>query len=57
MVFRENTEGSYVGAGGNFKKGTPDEVAVQEDISTRKGVERIIRHAFEYAAPKARSAS
>ena len=49
VVFRENTEGAYVGAGGNFKKGTPDEVAVQEDISTRKGVERIIRHAFEFA--------
>jgi len=49
VVFRENTEGSYVGAGGNFKKGTPDEVAVQEDISTRKGVERIVRHAFEFA--------
>jgi 3-isopropylmalate dehydrogenase len=49
VVFRENTEGSYAGTGGNFKKGTPDEVALQEDISTRKGVERIIRHAFEYA--------
>jgi 3-isopropylmalate dehydrogenase len=49
VVFRENTEGSYVGAGGHLKKGTPDEVAVQEDISTRKGVERIVRYAFEYA--------
>jgi 3-isopropylmalate dehydrogenase len=49
VVFRENTEGSYVGSGGNFKKGTADEVAVQEDISTRKGVERIIRYAFKYA--------
>lgn len=49
VIFRENTEGAYVGAGGNFKKGTADEVAVQEDISTRKGVERIIRYAFEYA--------
>ena len=49
VVFRENTEGSYVGTGGNFKKGTPDEVALQEDISTRKGVERIIRYAFEFA--------
>ena len=49
VVFRENTEGSYVGSGGNFKKGTPDEVAVQEDISTRKGVERIVRYAFEFA--------
>src|SRR5689334_17960966 len=49
MVFRENTEGLYVGVGGFFKKGTGDEVAVQEDVNTRKGVERIIRHAFEYA--------
>ncbi len=49
VVFRENTEGSYVGIGGNFKKGTPDEVATQEDLSTRKGVERIIRHAFSFA--------
>ena len=49
MVFRENTEGLYVGMGGNFKKGTADEVAIQEDLNTRKGVERIIRYAFEYA--------
>lgn len=49
IVFRENTEGLYVGVGGIFKKGTPDEVAVQEDMNTRKGVERIIRYAFEYA--------
>jgi 3-isopropylmalate dehydrogenase len=49
VVFRENTEGAYVGAGGSFKLGTPDEVAVQEEIHTRKGVERIVRAAFEYA--------
>ena len=49
-VFRENTEGVYVGIGGIFKKGTPDEIAVQEEINTRKGVERIIRYAFEFAA-------
>ena len=49
MVFRENTEGLYVGVGGFFKKGTADEVAVQEDVNSRKGVERIIRYAFEYA--------
>ena len=49
IVFRENTEGIYVGAGGFFKKGTPDEIATQEDINSRKGVERIIRHAFEFA--------
>lgn len=54
VVFRENTEGSYVGAGGHLKKGTPDEVAVQEDVSTRKGVERILRAAFEYARARGR---
>jgi 3-isopropylmalate dehydrogenase len=48
VVVRENTEGVYVDAGGVFKQGTPDEVAVQEDINTRKGVERVIRYAFEY---------
>jgi 3-isopropylmalate dehydrogenase len=49
IVFRENTEGLYVGVGGFFKKGTPDEIAVQEDVNSRKGVERIIRFAFDYA--------
>jgi 3-isopropylmalate dehydrogenase len=49
VVFRENTEGLYVGMGGIFKKGTPEEIAIQEDVNTRKGVERIIRAAFEYA--------
>jgi 3-isopropylmalate dehydrogenase len=49
IVMRENTEGMYSGAGGIFKKDTPDEVAIQESINTRKGVERIIRHAFQYA--------
>jgi 3-isopropylmalate dehydrogenase len=48
VVIRENTEGLYAGAGGFLKKGTPDEVAVQESINTRKGVERCIRYAFEY---------
>jgi 3-isopropylmalate dehydrogenase len=48
-VFRENTEGLYVGMGGIFKKGTSDEIAIQEDVNTRKGVERIIRYAFEFA--------
>lgn len=48
-VFRENTEGVYVGVGGRFKAGTPDEVAIQEEINTYKGVHRIIRHAFEHA--------
>ena len=49
VIFRENTEGAYVGMGGNFKKGTSDEIAVQEDVSTRRGVERITRYAFEFA--------
>jgi 3-isopropylmalate dehydrogenase len=48
-VFRENTEGLYVMMGGNFKKDTPDEVATEVDVNTRKGVERILRHAFEFA--------
>ena len=48
VVVRENTEGIYTGAGGFFKKGTPDEVAVQESINTRKGVERCLRFAFDY---------
>ncbi|MGD9974928.1 MAG: 3-isopropylmalate dehydrogenase [Desulfatirhabdiaceae bacterium] len=47
-VVRENTEGLYTGAGGCLKRGTPDEVAVQDSINTRKGVERCIRYAFEY---------
>jgi 3-isopropylmalate dehydrogenase len=49
VIFRENTEGPYVGMGGNFKRGTAEEVAVQEDINTRRGVERILVYAFEYA--------
>ncbi len=49
IVFRENTEGLYVGVGGFFKKGTSEEIAVQEDVNSRKGVERIIRYAFDYA--------
>jgi 3-isopropylmalate dehydrogenase len=52
MVFRENTEGLYVGVGGFFKKDTADEIAIQEDVNSRKGVERIIRYAFEYAQAK-----
>jgi 3-isopropylmalate dehydrogenase len=48
VVVRENTEGIYTGAGGSFKYGTPDEIAIQESINTRKGVERCIRFAFEY---------
>jgi len=52
VVFRENTEGMYVGIGGRFKAGTDDEIAIQEDINTYKGVHRIIRHAFEFARAK-----
>jgi 3-isopropylmalate dehydrogenase len=48
VVLRENTEGVYTDAGGVFKQGTSDEIATQEDINTRKGVERIIRYAFQY---------
>ncbi len=49
VVFRENTEGAYCGAGGFLKKGTPHEIATQEELNTRHGVERIIVAAFEYA--------
>ncbi len=54
VVFRENTEGAYCGAGGFLKKGTPDEIATQEELNTRRGVERIITAAFEYARSKGR---
>lgn len=49
VVFRENTEGVYVSIGGRFKAGTQDEIAIQEEINTFKGVNRIIRHAFAFA--------
>jgi 3-isopropylmalate dehydrogenase len=52
VVFRENTEGLYVGVGGRVKAGTEDEVAIQEEVNTWKGVHRIVRHAFEYAAAR-----
>jgi 3-isopropylmalate dehydrogenase len=54
VVFRENTEGLYVMMGGHFKKDTPDEVATEIDLNTRKGVERIVRHAFEHARARGR---
>jgi len=54
VVIRENTEGPYVDVGGVFKQGTPDEVAVQEDVNTRQGVERVIRYAFDYARKSGR---
>jgi 3-isopropylmalate dehydrogenase len=50
VIVRENTEGLYVGVGGTFKRGSEEEVAVQEDLNTRRGVERILVYAFEYAA-------
>lgn len=49
VIVRENTEGLYIGLGGNFKKGTPDEIAIQEMVATRKGVERVVRYAFDVA--------
>jgi len=49
VVFRENTEGMYVNTGGNFKLGADQEIAIQEEINTRHGVDRIIRAAFAYA--------
>jgi len=54
VVVRENTEGAYTGVGGVVKRGTPDEVAVQEAVHTRKGVERCIRFAFEYCRKRNR---
>lgn len=48
VVVRENTEGLYCGSGGTLRKGTPDEIAIQESINTRKGVERCVRYAFDY---------
>ncbi len=54
-IFRENTEGAYTGAGGRFKRGTPHEIAIEEDINTRVGVERIVRAAFEHAAARGRA--
>lgn len=53
-IFRENTEGEYTGLGGSFKTGTPDEIAIEENIATRKGVERLIRAAFEHARDRGR---
>jgi 3-isopropylmalate dehydrogenase len=52
VVFRENTEGLYMGIGGRFKAGTPDEVAIQEEINTYKGVHRIIQAAFAHAVAR-----
>jgi 3-isopropylmalate dehydrogenase len=54
VVFRENTEGAYCGAGGFLKHGTVDEIALQDEVNTRRGVERIIVAAFEYARANGR---
>ena len=54
VVFRENTEGAYCGAGGFLKHGTEDEIALQDEVNTRRGVERIIVAAFEYARANGR---
>jgi 3-isopropylmalate dehydrogenase len=56
VVFRENTEGLYVSIGGRFKAGTEDEVAIQEELNTYKGVHRIVKHAFEFAKANGRRA-
>jgi 3-isopropylmalate dehydrogenase len=55
IVVRENTEGLYAGAGGVLKKGTEDEIATQESINTRKGVERCLRFAFQYTQKRNKS--
>jgi 3-isopropylmalate dehydrogenase len=55
VVVRENTEGLYTGSGGFLKRGTPDEVAVQESVNTRKGVERCLRYAFDYTRAHGRT--
>jgi tartrate dehydrogenase/decarboxylase/D-malate dehydrogenase len=59
LFIRENTEGEYAGIGGRFKRGTQDEVAIQQSVFTRRGVERVVRYAFEQAQrrPRKRLAS
>ena len=57
VVFRENTEGLYVNVGGRFKAGTDDEISIQEELNTFKGVHRIVTHAFEYARNRSASVS
>ena len=59
LFIRENTEGEYAGLGGRFKRGTLDEVAMQQSVFTRKGVERVVRYAFQQAQrrPRKRLAS
>jgi 3-isopropylmalate dehydrogenase len=54
VVVRENTEGLYAGTGGFLRKGTPDEVAVQESVNTRMGIERCVRYAFDLTRERAK---
>ena len=54
IVVREGTEGPYVGAGGVLAEGTPDEIATEESLNTRRGAERVIRDAFARAAKRDR---
>jgi 3-isopropylmalate dehydrogenase len=54
VVVRENTEGLYTGGGGFLRRGTPQEVAIQESINTRHGVERCVRYAFDYCRRRGR---
>jgi 3-isopropylmalate dehydrogenase len=54
VIFRENTEGLYAGVGRHVARGTSEEVAINEDVNTRKGVERILRAAFEHACGRPR---
>jgi 3-isopropylmalate dehydrogenase len=54
VVIRENSEDFYVGTGGVMKVGTPDEVALQTGITTRKGVERCLRYAFDLTRKRGR---
>jgi tartrate dehydrogenase/decarboxylase/D-malate dehydrogenase len=54
LFIRENTEGEYCGLGGRFKRGTPDEFAIQQAVFTRKGIERVIRYAFEQACRRSK---
>ena len=55
VVFRENTEGVYAGIGGQLRRGTSEEIAITEDVNTRRGVERILRAAFDYARKTGRN--
>jgi tartrate dehydrogenase/decarboxylase/D-malate dehydrogenase len=54
LFIRENTEGEYAGLGGRFRRGTPEEVAIQQAVFTRKGVERVVRYAFQQAQQRPR---